>query len=202
MNSREKTAILLFHADRTSRFGLGTSESLGWASSDRHDVRLQILLEIGGLDNCSVIDVGCGYGDLREYIDEWFNGVDYVGIDHYAPFLDYAAARFRDRPDTRFLQGDFLSVALPISDYGFASGSLSYRSDNPRFAMHAIDQLYPTCRLGFAFNLLSSVDKLEKVVTAYSPEEILTHCQRHTPNVEIRDDYLDGDFTVYMRRPT
>ncbi len=200
MNSRNKAAILRFHADRTSRFGLGTSESLGWASSDRHDVRLRILLEIGELDNHSALDVGCGYGDLLEYIDELYSGVDYVGIDHYAPFLEYAGARFTDRPHTRFLNGDFLSVPLPLSDYVFASGSLSYRSDNPRFAFHAIDQLYPTCRIGFAFNLLSSVAVSEKVVTAYNPEEILEHCQGHTPNVEIRDNYLDGDFTVFMKR--
>ncbi len=201
MNCKDKAGIVLFHADRTERFGLGTAESLGWGNLERQVVRLRQLLEIGGLDNQSALDVGCGYGELRQYIDELFSQVEYVGIDHFAPFLEYAAERFADRPDTTFLYGDFFSVTLPPADFVFASGTLSYRSDDSRFVFDAIDKLYAACRKGFGFNLLSHVAEPDTVVTAYSPDEILAHCRRRTPEVELREGYLDDDFTIFMRRP-
>ena len=200
MNVINKSVSLHFHADRTQQYGLGSAESLGWGSAERQERRFQELLLIGNLQGCSVLDVGCGYGDLRRHIDRRWPDVNYLGIDQYTPFLEEASRRFADTPDTTFMYGDFISAGLPAVDYVFASGSLSYRSDEPRFIHDAIAKLFGICRRGFAFNLLSEVDETDNVLCAYDPQEIFEICGQWTAQVELREGYLDGDFSVFMRR--
>jgi len=113
--------------------------------------------------------------------------VNYLGIDQYAPFLEEGSKRFADTPDTTFMYGDFISVGLPAVDYVFASGSLSYRSDEPRFIHDAIAKLFGICQRGFAFNLLSEVDETDNVLCAHDPLKILNICGQWTDQVELRE---------------
>lgn len=201
MNATNKAAVVIFHAERTRSYGLGTAESLGWGDVERQERRFEELVLVGDITDCTVLDVGCGYGDLRAHIDRAWRGVKYIGIDQYSPFLEEASKRFMSAPNTTFLHGDFLSLTLPPVDYVFASGSLSYRSDEPQFIYDAIDKLFAVCRRGLAFNLLSKVDEEDAILCAYDPAEILAHCRRWTTDVELREGYLHGDFTILMRNP-
>ena len=53
------------------KFGNYTGvKSLGWGNEETQKVRFKVLMEISGLQiTDSVLDVGCGYGDLSYYFD-------------------------------------------------------------------------------------------------------------------------------------
>ena len=76
-----------------------------------------------------ILDVGCGYGDLKGYLDKRFSGFTYVGIDQMPEFINRAREQYKDRPDTYFFQTDFTVVDFPKVDYVMASGALGYRCD-------------------------------------------------------------------------
>ncbi|OYW78229.1 MAG: hypothetical protein B7Z37_00010 [Verrucomicrobia bacterium 12-59-8] len=163
-------------------------------------MRFEVLAEIADLNGRSVLDAGCGHGDLCALLGEKYPQVHYLGIDHVQPFLEVATANYGDWPNTTFCLGDFTTAALPTMDYVFASGALSYRSRDPDFVFQMITKLFSTARLGFAFNLLRHVENPDSILAAYEPTAILDHCRRLTPNVVLREDYLEDDFTVLMYR--
>lgn len=200
MDIIDRANIMSFHKTRIRDFGAGTERALGWKTTDSQTARFDVLAGIADLDDRSVLDVGCGHGDLRAHLGERYPRVRYAGIDQMQDFLDVAVERFGDWPDTKFLLGDFSHVTLPEVDYVLASGAMGYRSSDPDFVFETITRLFAACRLGFGFNMLRCVENPDGILAAYDPDVVLAHCRTLTANVVYRDDYLDDDFTVLMYR--
>lgn len=106
--------------------GEGSIRSLGWRNDHSQLSRFAALAGIGDMSGCSVLDIGCGYGDLRAYLGERYHDIVYTGIDQMEEFLAVASEKYRHLPQTTFLQDDFTSAGLPRADYVIASGSLNY----------------------------------------------------------------------------
>ncbi len=195
----DTAAILRFHRQRIRTYG-PSARALGWASTEGQQIRFQTLVQIGDLAHCSVLDVGCGYADLYPFVRQRFAGVQYHGIEQVPELLDVARARYRDAPDCRLEDGDFLRTTLPPADYVLASGALSYRHRDPQFVYQAIEKLFGSCRRGLGFNLLSWEPPGGGPLAAYDPAHILAFCQQLAPRAELLQGYWEGDFTVFMYR--
>ena len=200
MNVIDQAIILRFHRDRTKMHGRGTAEALGWKDPSSQRVRFEILSKIADLNDRLILDVGCGHGDLRAHLGKKYPRVRYLGLDHSEAFLDVASERYGDWPNTKFYLGDFSTAPLPAADYLLASGALAYRTREPEFVFQMIAKLFAAARLGLSFNLLRQVENPGGILAAYEPGIILEHCRRLTPNVVVREDYLEDDFTVFMYR--
>jgi trans-aconitate methyltransferase len=196
----DRAAILRYHRARVASFGRGTSAALGWKTPRSQTARFEVLAEIGDLNGHSVLDVGCGHGDLRAFLGERYPHLHYLGIDHFEPFLEVGYKRYAGWPNTRFLLGDFTTARLPQVDYVVASGSLGYRSQESDFVVRMIDKLYSSCQVALGFNLLRHIPDGETVLAAYDPEPIANHCQRLASRVSLREGYLQDDFTVFLYR--
>jgi SAM-dependent methyltransferase len=200
MHIIDQATVLKFHRDRIGSFGRGTLGALGWRIPSSQSIRFDVLSEIADLNDRSIVDVGCGHGDLRAHLAKKFGRTRYMGIDHLEAFLEVAFERYGDWPDTKFYLGDFSTANLPATDYVLASGAMGYRSREPDFAFQVITKLFGAARLGLGFNLLRQVEMPNGILAAYEPGAILDHCRRLTPNLVIREDYLENDFTVFMYR--
>src|SRR6056297_2544582 len=93
----------------------GTScRSLSFSSADTQRVRFAVLREVLPDDRdgaFSLLDVGCGFGDLYDYLrEDGYNNVQYTGLDIMPEFVRHATATY---PDGQFIAGDFLSIDLP-----------------------------------------------------------------------------------------
>lgn len=196
----DRAAILCYHRARVASLGRGTPAALGWKTPRSQTARFEMLAEIGDLNDHSVLDVGCGHGDLRAFLGEQYPNLHYLGIDHFEPFLEVAYERYASWPNTRFLLGDFTTARLPEVDYVLASGALGYRSQESDFVVRMIDKLYASCRVALGFNLLRHMPDRETVLAAYDPEAIDNHCQRLASRVSLREGYLQDDFTVFLYR--
>lgn len=102
------------------------------------------------LDNCSILDVGCGTGDILYFLPD---SVKYTGIDIYKPALRIAKSKY---PKANFKYGNILNIKLGKYDYVFCSGALSVNiGNNYDFLEKVVKKMFKVCKYGIAFNILT-----------------------------------------------
>lgn len=199
MNSLDDSnAIFHYHWDMIALHGADSCYALGWRDKESQLARFNILSQIADLNTHSVLDAGCGYGDLYAFLKQRYAQLaGYYGVEQIPELLNEAAKRYGNYPDTSFISGNFITARVPLTDYVFANGSLNYASTNPEFIFKAISKLYQSCRLGLGFNLLSNIQANDLLV-AYHPQAIYDYCLSVTHQVVLKEGYANDDFTLFM----
>ncbi len=181
--------------------GMSPVQALGWRSEDTQASRFAALCRWGDLTGKSILDLGCGYGDLKTFLDSHFNHFAYIGVDFLPEFVATAKKTFSNRPDTQFFLLDFLNAEFPQVDVIMASGSLNYRCADPLHPFQVIRQMWESAKMGVAFNLLNAREHgAEKLLQAYEPNTVLDFCRQMDPDAELVMGYHPEDFTLLMRR--
>ena len=63
--------------------------------------------------------------------------------------------------------------------------------------------MYDACARGVAINFLSITDpRRDPIFHLYDPHAMQTFCQTFCPHVQVRQEYLPNDFTLYLYRET
>ena len=201
MNLIERATVMHYHRWRIETFGEQTVEALGWQGPDSQIKRFEAICDIGDFTGCAVLDVGCGYGDLKAFLDDRCREFVYIGIDHMPEFINTAQDRFKGRPNTFFYQCDFATANFPTVDFVVASGALSYRCNEREFYKRIIRKMFEAATRGAAFNMLDVARFPDHpLLVGHERSEILDFCRTLSNNVELRDGYLDDDFTMLLRR--
>ncbi|WDF81181.1 class I SAM-dependent methyltransferase [Mucilaginibacter sp. KACC 22773] len=195
----DHSAIFDYHRSMIAYHGNTGPAALGWTNRENQLIRFRVLSEMAGLDHCSILDAGCGHGDLLGYLLNRYPAITYTGIEQIPEFLAEAGKRYGLLPAATFLEGDFTRDALPPADYVLLSGALNYYQEDPDFIYGAISRLYAVSRKGFGFNLLRRVIP-NGLLAAYNPDDICAYCRTLGAEVRLRLDYSDEDFTVYLYR--
>lgn len=201
MNVIEKATILFYHRERISSFGKGSVLSLGWKESESQKRRFQVLKNQWNLNGASILDLGCGYGDLKGYLDRHFSDFHYTGIDLQPEFIEEAERRYGHLPHTHFFQTDFSSVDFPRVDYVFASGALSYQCCNNHFIFEMISKMYLASNRGVLFNLLdNSVFPEHPILAGRDVGKVEAFCRSLCGKVKVIKGYQEGDVSLCMER--
>ena len=160
MNLIEKATIRHYHQHRIAAYQNGTVEALGWRAKASQVKRFEVIATVGDLNGLTLLDVGCGYGDLKEYLDLSYSDFTYIGIDQMPEFISDAKKRYSGCSATYFFQTDFTAVDFPEVDYVIASGALGYRCQNPDFHFEMIRKMYTAAGQAVAFNMLDAAASL------------------------------------------
>ena len=169
-------------------------KSLNWGSEVSQKLRFNILSKVGLLEGHSVLDVGCGLGDLYAWLQ--YQGIKcrYSGIDITPKMVVSARERF---PGINFFIQDVFNQIPEKHDYILMSGVFAYQNIHSFKEMITI--LFQCANEAIAFNLLSSLSPDKDSGEFYAdPAEILKFCQTLTSWVVLRHDYHPRDFTIYM----
>ena len=174
--------------------------TLGW-NKGRQSIRFDILTSLYDFTGKSVLDIGCGFGDLLATLGEKFHSVAaYTGVDLVEPLVMEGRKRW---PSHTFITGDFLSLDLEICfDFAVASGVFNHQLEgmsNEDFIENVMKRAFAICRDGFAFDFLSDkVDyRLDHTYHA-SPEKILEMAYSLSRNVVLRNDYMPFEFSLFV----
>lgn len=194
MDLIERATVMHYHRHRIAEFG-PRAQALGWKAEHSQWSRFEVILRSADFSHCSVLDVGCGRGDLKAHLDDAFPGVRYTGIDLLPEFVEDAVRRYPGG-GSRFLVGDFARCELPEADYVVACGALGYRCAEPQFHLRMIRRLHGLARRALVFNVLDARRFPEHpLLVGRDCAEVLDLCKRLSPHVAVSQGYADDDMT-------
>jgi len=176
---------------------------LDWASAAAQRARFEVLVENVDLGGRTLLDVGCGLGDLWAFLKARRIDVEYTGVDLSGKMV--RAAR-RRQDDGRFVQADVFAADSPFApasfDVVFCSGVFNLNlGNNRRFLSGAVGSLMELARRHVVFNLLHVRAEIQPDRYAYyDPDDVVAAVARDGWDIRVLDDYLPNDFTVICRR--
>lgn len=178
-----------------------TARKVGWETTFCQQERFKVLCEIGNLNYRSILDIGCGLGDLKIYLDKHFQDFHYTGIDLMPEFIEEARKRFSKTLNTQFLLDDFTVCSMPQADYVLACGALCYRTVDELFIYKMIEKFYKHATMGLAFNLLDEeTTNSDYMLKTYKQQDVLDFCIQLNPNATLITGYRPDDFTILMTK--
>jgi SAM-dependent methyltransferase len=191
--------LTAYFATRLAAYG-HDPRGVDWESTTAQQARFMALLEIGDLDGCSVLDAGCGLGDLYAFLAARGLDVAYTGCDLSLPHIVAARAL---HPAARFVHGDVRAV-VPRErfDYVIACGMLHLRVPRwNRWAWDCVQAMYAGCRHGLAFTLPRRGAGHPPVLATIEPADWLSRLRTLAPAA--RAVALDpwGDVVFLLPRP-
>jgi len=169
--------------------------------------RFEILTEIAP-DMQSVIDVGCGLGDMFQYLNEHGFKGQYLGLDFIPEFISLSEKHFKTHANAQFKECNLLTDNIPTGyDYILLSGVFNNnQANNEEFMYSTIKKMFDSCKKGIAFNAMSTYVDFQDDSLYYSdPLKIFDYCKKNlTRRVVLKHDYLvkkgsiPFEYTMYL----
>jgi SAM-dependent methyltransferase len=190
-----------------SKMGKGLPDYgvLGWESQEAQNLRFEILFSAVEIDGKSLLDVGCGMGNLLQFLEGKKISVTYTGTDILESMIEQAKQK---NPGAVFHHADIFKNNIFKNgsfDIVYASGIFNINlGNNFEFLEKALRQLLDLAGEAVVFNLLhcESRDR-EDGYSYFHPDEIRRMIKGMPDKVgrlDIIEDYLHNDFTVVCRK--
>ncbi len=193
MNQIKNDLIAFFNA-AIAHYPATDAKIVGWSNKENQDKRFEVITQALDFNDLSVLDVGCGVGDLVGYLNNNKINSHYYGIDLHKEMVRMAKEKFA----TANFDCLELSEVEGKYDVVVASGPFNLLvSNNIAYVQDVIAKMYQVANKAVAFNLLSSFAPFGLRFSDfyyYSPTEIFNYCMKKYKNVVIRHDYLPHDF--------
>jgi SAM-dependent methyltransferase len=182
------------------RFGYGY-RALGFGRRSSQEKRFGAILGLGELHGASLLDVGCGFGDLLAWLEARGVQPRYTGVDLCQPMVAHCRKRFAGS-DARFVTGDALTWTPEApADFVVASGIFGLAARDARTRLRpTLARLFTFCRKGLAVNFLSNRAPRRVARLQLDPCEMLKEALALTPSVRLDHSYLPNDFTLLLYR--
>lgn len=143
------------------------------------------------INDSTIVDAGCGFGEYYNYLEKNSKKPkEYIGIDIEEEMIQRAKHRFSN---IKFEKTDVLKDELIEADYYVCSGAMNILTKDEMFVF--IDKCFQASKKGFAFNFLKK-DSFNKI----SVSEVLGHCKHLSRDIYIKDNYLENDISVYLKK--
>ncbi|WGV98666.1 class I SAM-dependent methyltransferase [Vibrio sp. YMD68] len=202
MHFLDRLRIYFYHRNRIKNWAGDNSKIQGWTSIESQHNRFKIIQQACEFHNKYIVDLGCGYGELFDYLTQHHTLGRYTGVDQQPQFLAQAKKRLAKQRDVcEFVHGDISKFTADNADIVIASGSLNYHSREPDYLTRIISHMYLMANEAIIFNLLdSSTFPKQPFLTGYNKQGIVRYCKTLCANVELIDGYDQRDFTIVMKK--
>lgn len=179
-------------------------QALQWTSKQTMDNRFEALTRCLDFENKSVLDVGCGFGDIIPFIEKKTKKFDYLGVDLVEEIVLEARKQY---PNYKFIVGDYFADPMKkkfdiVLTSGTLNGNLGFETLS--FRLKVIEVMWRHANEVCAFNMLGSHPQPRNdpgyLVHYADSLEILSFCLTLTPKLVFIQDYDPEDFTIVMCR--
>lgn len=183
-----------------------THLGIDWNSKEGAIIRYEQLLKIINIpDNFSLLDYGCGYGLMYEYMLSKLKNFNYTGFDISEEIIRQAKKKHSKS------NANWQSAEQKLETYDFvvASGIFNVKQECPEeewknYILETLKRLNNFSEKGFSFNLLTSYsDKhlMKKDLFYADPAFFFDYCKRNfSKNVALLHDYPLYEFCILVRK--
>ncbi len=192
--------IAALYSDSFQKHGASIA-SLGYPKGAQ-DVRFRAISQIGTLENTSILDVGCGFGHMLDYLRSRSIKVRYTGVDITEPMIDTAK---QQHPEADFRLLNILDAPICERwDWVFLIGAFNATPALAgwwEFVQVMMRRMWDLCKLGIAADFLSSYVDFQKPGSFHvDPAQVFSFAKSLTRRVSLRHDYMAYEFMVYLYR--
>lgn len=183
-----------------------------WSSENAQRSRFRVLCDVVEAQD-SVVDVGCGIGDMLSYLrtERGFRG-RYLGLDFVPDFIAHCRDHHVQDELARFELFDAHGDPFPhgfdcFLVCGTFNNLMSTAQENVEWMCRTVENMFAVANKAVAFNSLSSyVERHEADLFYTRPPEMVEWCaKRLTRKLSLRHDYnvstdvgLPLDYTLYL----
>ena len=197
MTQQEKKNTIDRYNDRLKEHGYDP-KSLGWGEKDRAALRFEILCSQWDFTHKTVLDFGCGFGDLGNFLSKKAESIKYIGLD-INENLVAKGKELNPEADLRIgdlLEGDFTEKV----DFVLSSGVFNHKlSGNIKFIEDCFKKFDTLANEGIAVNFLSDkVDFQYEYTYHTNPAWVLELGFKYSKRVVLRNDYMPFEFTLFI----
>ena len=194
---------LNIYRQKFKEFGV-SPEALQWKSKGAAHQRFRQFWAEIDFDDKNVLDVGCGFGEMGNFLTKRYKDVKYKGVDIMPEFIESGKKLY---PQLDLEVSDYFSRPLPeVYDTIICSGVLNSnfgsKEENLEFRKKAIKTMFDHTTNVAAFNMLgghpSSANSEVSNIWYSDSLEILEYCMSLTRRVILRHHYHPSDFTIFM----
>ena len=201
MPETDKETVVKRYSERYKEFGY-SPKSLGW-DKGKQDLRYHILLEEFNLENKSILDIGCGFGDANKLIRNRTKNYKYLGIDIVEDLIIEAQKQYTDNEKINFKLEDFLKTEIEEEyDLVVSSGVFNFKlqdADNYKFINSFMKKAFSIAKEGLAFDFLSDKVDFQYDNTFHSsPSIILEMGYELSRNVILKNHYMPFEFALIV----
>jgi len=177
-----------------------------WNSETSQNIRFDQLLKVIETPSFSLLDYGCGYGALADYLELKGFEADYYGYDILESAIETARKAHLDKARRLFFTD---KSQLPVCDYTVASGIFNFRGEQSfeewtDYVLGVLTEFDQLSQHGFASNFLTKYSDAEKMrpdLYYADPLFLFDFCkQNFSRNVALLHDYRLYDFTLIIRK--
>jgi len=172
--------------------------ALGW-NKGRQQVRFAAVFDTIGMAFDSVLDVGCGFGDLFGYLTERGWRGTYLGVDLCPELLDEGRKRFGPM-GARFECVDLSAEPLQYTaDVAVAIGVFNHRlkGDNLEFIAQMLHAMWARSTHAIVADYLSSTANRPRPELFHAnPEDVLRLAFGFSKRVRLEHSYMPFEFLV------
>jgi 2-polyprenyl-3-methyl-5-hydroxy-6-metoxy-1,4-benzoquinol methylase len=174
-------------------------KSLDYSGEKSQKIKFNIVTEVGIEDNCSVLDVGCGFGDYFNYLKQrGIKNVKYCGIDISNKIVDLAKEK---NSLVNVIQGNVLDLSDDEKyDYVISLGFNAVKTgSNWETLTQVLDKMWKLSKKGIAYNAVSTFSEAKpRKIYFVSPAKVIDYIMNNlTYKVVFRHDYMPHDFTIF-----
>jgi len=182
--------------------GLPDFEVLGWESKEAQYMRFEILTSNVDIRNKKILDVGCGLGNLLEYLMDKGINVEYTGVDILEDMIK--SVKSKNLPGKFYCMDIFKENPFGMKNFDiiYTSGIFNLNmGNNMEFLKKAFGRFVELAKEKVVFNLLDqdSPNK-EDTYYYYNHEQVVSMIAEQysqVDSIEVVRGYLNNDFTVF-----
>jgi SAM-dependent methyltransferase len=198
-----------FYSGLLEKYDIYSQSAVAWFDGGQ-EARFRELLRIipDRRGPYSLLDVGCGMGDMRDYLlKNGFPRIDYRGIDALDEMVESGKRKY---PGIRLMRREFMADSFK-SEYDIlvSSGAMNLRifrteKKQEEYVAGFIQKLYSLSRIGCAFNLLCIGESRhftnDRNIFYADRKRVYALCREICRDVELIFESEIFGFTVCMRK--
>jgi SAM-dependent methyltransferase len=195
MSSSNNLASTNSYGDAFKEHG-ESPKALHWTNYRSQALRLRILVADLEIEGKTILDAGCGMGDLLPFLYTKSANFTYLGVDIEPQFIKIAKKRYEGE---QFKVFDPFTKPLGSFDLVLSSGVMNSNISNWLEARkQMISALFEQATEALAFNMAGGFEPAHTSgrIAYANAQDILDFCKALSPNIKLRYDYHPEDFTI------